>query len=136
MSGEDAMKYRMLGRTGMRVSEVSFGAGAIGSSWSPVDDEESLAALGWAVDLRVNFLDTADVCGDGRSERLIEYPGVETMQIIYNMFRQRPAELFFREAMRRKVGIIVWVLLASGLLTGKMSAQRAHHDLRGGQGLP
>jgi aryl-alcohol dehydrogenase-like predicted oxidoreductase len=215
------MKYRILGRTGMRVSEVSFGSWAIGSSWGPVDDEESIAALRRAVDLGVNFIDTADVYGDGRSEKLIarlrkerpetvyvatkagrklwphvaerytpaaiakfveqslrnlktealdllqlhcpptpayylpelfsgldalvkagklrhygvsvekveealkaiEYPGVETVQIIYNMFRQRPAELFFREAMRRKVGVIVRVPLASGLLTGKMSGR-------------
>ncbi|MCX7030174.1 MAG: aldo/keto reductase, partial [Spirochaetes bacterium] len=215
------MKYRMLGRTGMRVSEVSFGSWAIGAGWGPVDDEESLAALGRAVDLGVNFIDTADVYGDGRSEKLIarlrrersetvyvatkagrklsphvaesytpaaiarfveqslrnlktealdllqlhcpptqayympelfagldalvkagklrhygvsvekveealkaiEYPGVETVQIIFNMFRQRPAELFFREARERKVGIIVRVPLASGLLTGRMSAR-------------
>jgi aryl-alcohol dehydrogenase-like predicted oxidoreductase len=218
---EDAMKYRMLGRTGMKVSEVSFGSWAIGAGWGHVDDEESLAALGRAVDLGVNFIDTADVYGDGRSEKLIarltkarpetvyvatkagrklsphvaerytpaaiakfveqslrnlktealdllqlhcpptqayympelfagldalvkagklrhygvsvekveealkaiEYPGVETVQIIFNMFRQRPAELFFREARKRKVGIIVRVPLASGLLTGKMSAR-------------
>ena len=55
--------------------------------------------------------------------KAIEYPGVETVQIIFNMFRQRPAELFFREARRRKVGIIVRVPLASGLLTGRMSAR-------------
>ncbi len=215
------MKYRMLGRTGMKVSEVSFGAWAIGSAWGPVDDAESLAALNRAVDLGVNFIDTADVYGDGKSERLIarlrkerpeeihvatkagrkltphvaekytplaikrfvedslrnlkmealdllqlhcppaqvfytpevfegldqlvkagkvkhygvsvekveealkaiEYPGVETVQIIFNIFRQRPAELFFREAKARKVGIIVRVPLASGLLTGKMNRQ-------------
>ena len=215
------MRYRLLGRTGMKVSEVSFGSWAIGSSWGAVDDDESLAALNRAVDLGVNFIDTADVYGDGRSEKLIarlrkgrsetvyvatkagrklsphvaekytpaaiakfveqslrnlktealdllqlhcppaqayyspelfagldalvkagklrhygvsvekveealkaiEYPGVETVQIIFNMFRQRPAELFFREARRRKVGIIVRVPLASGLLTGRMSAR-------------
>jgi len=215
------MRYRVLGRTGMRVSAVSFGSWAIGSSWGPVDDEESLAALRRAVELGVNFIDTADVYGDGRSEKLIarlrkerpetiyvatkagrrlsphvaerytpaaiakfverslrnlktealdllqlhcpptqayyrpelfagldalvqagklrhygvsvekveealkaiEYPGVQTVQIIYNMFRERPAELFFREARRRKVGIIVRVPLASGLLTGRMGAR-------------
>ena len=51
--------------------------------------------------------------------KAIEYPGVETVQIIFNMFRQRPAELFFREAERKNIGIIVRVPLASGLLTGK-----------------
>jgi aryl-alcohol dehydrogenase-like predicted oxidoreductase len=218
---EDVMKYRMLGRTGMKVSAVSFGSWAIGAGWGPVDDAQSLAALNRAVDLGVNFIDTADVYGDGRSEKLIarlkkerrdmifvatkagrkisphvaegytnaaiakfveqslrnlktdtldllqlhcpptqvyyrpeifagldalvkagklkhygvsvekveealkaiEYPGVETVQIIFNMFRQRPAELFFREARRRKVGIIVRVPLASGLLTGRMSSR-------------
>lgn len=57
--------------------------------------------------------------------KAIEYPGVVSVQIIYNMFRQRPAELFFREAKRRDVGVIVRVPLASGLLTGKMNAQTA-----------
>lgn len=213
------MNYRLLGRTGMKVSEVSFGAWAIGSSWGKVDDRESLAALHKAVDLGVNFIDTADVYGMGRSEKLIgrllrerretiyvatkagrrldphtaerytpvairkfvedslknlrvdsidllqlhcpppqvyyepdlfdaldamvkagklknygvsvekveealkaiEYPGVRTVQIIYNIFRQRPADLFFREAKSRWVGIIARVPLASGLLTGRMT---------------
>jgi aryl-alcohol dehydrogenase-like predicted oxidoreductase len=213
------MKYRELGATGMNISEVSFGAWAIGASWGTVDDKESLAALHKAVDMGINFFDTADVYGDGRSEKLIarlrkerseqffvatkagrkldphvaekytgknirafiqqslnnlqvealdliqlhcpptqvfytpemfdalegmakegliknygvsvekveealkaiEYPGVKTVQIIFNMFRQRPAELFFREAKARKIGVIVRVPLASGLLTGKMT---------------
>ena len=215
------MQYRELGRTGMKVSTVSFGAWAIGGSWGHVDDSDSLAALNRAVDLGVNFIDTADVYGDGRSERLvaqllkqrketiyvatkagrrldphlaggynranltafverslknldteridllqlhcpptevyympetfgvlddlvkagklrnygvsvekveealkaIEYPDVKTVQIIFNIFRQRPAELFFGEALRRKVGILARVPLASGLLTGKLSAK-------------
>ncbi len=213
------MNYRLLGRTGMKVSEVSFGAWAIGSSWGTVDDRTSLAALHRAVDLGVNFIDTADVYGNGRSERLvgrllrerkeriyvatkagrrlsphtpdkytekalrrfvedslknlgvdaidllqlhcpptpvyyepgvfdildrlvtagklrnygvsvekveealkaIEYPGVKTVQIIYNIFRQRPQDLFFREARSRWVGVIARVPLASGLLSGRMS---------------
>jgi aryl-alcohol dehydrogenase-like predicted oxidoreductase len=213
------MNYRLLGKTGMKVSEVSFGAWAIGSAWGLVDDRESLAALHKAVDLGVNFIDTADVYGNGRSERLIgkllrertetiyvatkagrkitphvpekytaaaikkyvegslrnlrvdaldllqlhcpppqifytpelfgelddmvkagklknygvsvekveealkaiEYPGVKTVQIIFNMFRQRPAELFFREAKSRWIGILARVPLASGLLTGRMT---------------
>src|SRR5438445_9701352 len=65
------MKYRELGRTGWRVSEISFGAWAIGGSWGSVDDGESLAALHSAIDSGVNFIDTADVYGMGRSERLI-----------------------------------------------------------------
>jgi aryl-alcohol dehydrogenase-like predicted oxidoreductase len=216
----DAMKYRELGRTGWKVSEISFGAWAIGGSWGSVDDKASLAALHRAVDLGVNFIDTADVYGDGLSERLvaqlrrersetlyvatkagrrldphttegynrknltgfverslknlnsetldllqlhcpptevyyrpevfgvlddlvrqgklryygvsvekveealkaIEYPNVQSVQIIFNIFRQRPAELFFEQAKRRKVGILARVPLASGLLTGKMKA--------------
>ncbi len=215
------MHYRELGRTGWQVSEVSFGAWAIGSAWGQVDDRDSMKALHSAVDLGVNFIDTADVYGDGRSERLIarlrkersetvyvatkmggrldphtadgynarnfnafverslknletdaldlvqlhcpptevyyrpevfgalddlvavgkiryygvsvekveealkaiEYPNVQSVQIIFNMFRHRPAELFFGEAQRRKVGVLARVPLASGLLTGKMTPQ-------------
>lgn len=215
------MIYRKLGRTGWQVSEVGFGAWAIGGTWGQVDDKESLAALHKAIDLGVNFIDTSDVYGDGRSERLIgqvlkersetiyvatkmgrrlqphvaegytrenfnrfvecslknlgvealdivqlhcpptpvyyrpdvfgalddlvaegkikhygvsiekveealkaiEYPNVETVQIIFNMFRHRPAELFFEQAKKRDIGIIARVPLASGLLTGKMTRQ-------------
>ena len=210
------MQSRRLGKTGLDVSEIGFGAWAIGGSWGETDDEESLAALHAAVDAGVTFFDTADVYGDGRSERLlarllrerderlvvatkfgrrveqdpalftyenlrgwlersrenlgveavdlvqlhsppwetyylpevheacsrlvqeglvraygvsvekveealkaIEYDGVATVQIIFNMLRQRPAELFFDQARRRDVGVIVRVPLASGLLTGK-----------------
>ena len=65
------MRYRALGRTGWQVSDISFGAWAIGGSWGKVSDEESLATLRKAVECGVNFIDTADVYGDGRSERLI-----------------------------------------------------------------
>ena len=65
------MKYRELGRTGWKVSEISFGAWAIGGAWGNVDDKESLAALHAALDGGVNFFDTADVYGDGRSEQLM-----------------------------------------------------------------
>ena len=65
------MEYRELGRTGWKVSAISFGAWAIGGTWGAVDDKESIAALHRAVDLGVNFFDTADVYGDGRSERLL-----------------------------------------------------------------
>src|SRR5437868_6343274 len=65
------MKYRELGRTGWKVSEISFGAWAIGGTWGQVDDSESMATLHRALDLGVNFFDTADVYGDGRSERLL-----------------------------------------------------------------
>lgn len=212
------MQYRELGRTGWKVSTVSFGAWAIGEAWGPVDDSESLAALHRAVELGVNFFDTADAYGDGRSERLlaelrrqrsetlyiatkigrrldphlaagynranltafverslrnletesldlvqlhcpppqvyympevfgvlddlvkagkvrhygvsvekveealkaIEFPNLQTVQIIFNMFRQRPAELLFEQVQKRKVGILARVPLASGLLTGKL----------------
>ena len=65
------MEYRELGRTGWKISTISFGAWAIGGTWGQVDDTESMAALHRALDLGVNFFDTADVYGDGHSERLI-----------------------------------------------------------------
>jgi aryl-alcohol dehydrogenase-like predicted oxidoreductase len=214
------MNYRALGRTGWKISEISFGAWAIGGAWGQVSDEESLAALNQAVDSGINFLDTADVYGDGRSHRLIaklkdsrkeeiivatkvgrrlprqtvegysranitswvddnlrslntealdllqlhcpptdayyhpeifgvldelvdagkvrfygvsverveealkamEYPNVQSVQIIFNCFRQRPADLFFAQAKAKQVGILARVPLASGLLTGKFRA--------------
>ena len=212
------MQYRELGRTGWKVSTVSFGAWAIGGTWGNVKDDESIAALHRALDLGVNFFDTADVYGDGHSEQLlaklrkernepfyvatkagrranphvassytkenltayverslknldvealdllqlhcpptevfympetfdaldglvkagklryygvsvekveealkaIEYPNVQSVQIIFNIFRQRPMDLFFGEAIRRKVGILARLPLSSGMLTGKM----------------
>jgi aryl-alcohol dehydrogenase-like predicted oxidoreductase len=213
------MQYRELGRTGWKVSAVSCGTWAIGAEWGIVDDRESLTALHRALDLGVNLFDTADVYGDGRSERLlaqlreerqepfyvatkagrrlnphlaegynrenltafverslrnlktdtldllqlhcpptpvyympevfevldeligsgklrnygvsvekveealkaIEYPGVQSVQIIFNMFRQRPSELFFAEAQRRRVGIFARLPLSSGMLSGKLT---------------
>jgi aryl-alcohol dehydrogenase-like predicted oxidoreductase len=214
------MQYRALGRTGMHVSSISFGAWAIGGSWGAVDDGESMRALHAAVDAGVNFIDTADVYGDGRSERLIarlrrerpgaplyvatkagrrlpaqtpegytrgnltswidrslanlevdaidllqlhcpptpvfasdevygvlddlkhagklrhygvsvervdealeaiRHPGVDSVQIIFNMFRLKPAGEFFGAAAAAKVGILARVPLASGLLTGKLT---------------
>ncbi len=213
------MKYRQLGRTGWKVSEISFGCWAIGGTWGKVSDKESMDALHTALNNGVNFFDTADVYGDGRSERLlaklkkesndkfyiatkagrrlnphlaagytpknlnafverslrnletdvldllqlhcpptevyympevfdildslvekgkvlhygvsvekveealkaIEYPNVKTVQIIFNIFRQRPKDLFFREAERKKIGILARVPLSSGLLTGKFN---------------
>jgi aryl-alcohol dehydrogenase-like predicted oxidoreductase len=53
--------------------------------------------------------------------KAIEYPGVQSVQIVYNLLRQRPAELFFREARRRGVGILARLPLSSGLLTGKLT---------------
>ncbi len=77
------MKYRELGRTGWKVSEVSFGCWAIGSQWGAVDDRESLEALHRAVDLGVNFFDTADIYGMGRSERLVAQLRKERSETIY-----------------------------------------------------
>ena len=77
------MEYRELGRTGWKVSSVSFGAWAIGGSWGTVDDRESIAALNRAIDLGVNFIDTADVYGDGRSERLVAKVRKERKENIY-----------------------------------------------------
>jgi aryl-alcohol dehydrogenase-like predicted oxidoreductase len=214
------MQYRELGRTGWKVSSISFGAWAIGGTWGVVSDAESFAALNRALDLGVNMFDTADVYGDGRSERLlaklrrertepfyiatkagrrldphtaagynranltafvdrslknlerealdllqlhcpptavyytpevfgilddlvtagklryygvsvekveealkaIEYPNVQSLQIIFNMFRQRPAELLFAQVKKRGVGILARVPLASGMLTGRLRA--------------
>src|SRR5690349_25116146 len=77
------MNYRNLGRTGFRVSTISFGAWAIGGTWGDVDDRESLAALHRAVDLGINFFDTADVYGDGRSEQLLAKLRRETRTPFY-----------------------------------------------------
>jgi aryl-alcohol dehydrogenase-like predicted oxidoreductase len=219
------VKTRRLGKSGLEVSEIGFGAWAIGGAWGETDDGESLAAMHAAVDAGVTFFDTADVYGEGRSERLIgrllrerderlvvatkfgraaeptipnlgyeqlrawlegsrerlgvervdlvqlhcptweayyapavfdacdrlvddglvssygvsvekveealkaiEYPGVASVQIIFNVFRQRPAGLFFEQARRRDVGVIARVPLASGLLTGKLSADSTFAD--------
>ena len=61
--------------------------------------------------------------------KALEYPGLSTVQIIFNLLRQRPSELFLREAKRKNVGVLVRVPLASGLLTGKMSEE---NELRRG----
>ncbi|WP_313654971.1 aldo/keto reductase [Pantoea sp.] len=215
------MKLRTLGRTGQRVSEIGFGAWAIGGTWGEVSLEDARAALNAALDAGVTFIDTADVYGDGRSEKIIaevlnarggerpfvatklgrrlsphvaqgytadnlnafidrsrenlqtdtldlvqlhcpptevyynpdvfavmdemvaagkirhygvsvekveeglkalEFSNVSSIQLIYNIFRQRPAERLLREAKQRDVAIIARVPLASGLLTGKMRA--------------
>src|SRR5690606_40659485 len=68
---ESSMRSRAFGRTGRDVGEIGFGAWAIGAAWGTVDDSESVAALHAALDAGVDFIDTADVYGDGHSERLI-----------------------------------------------------------------
>ncbi|MCX7735052.1 MAG: aldo/keto reductase, partial [bacterium] len=77
------MKYRNFGKTGWKVSEIGFGAWAIGGTWGKVDDKESLYALHKAVDLGVNFFDTADVYGDGKSEQLISQLRKERSEEFY-----------------------------------------------------
>ena len=90
------MECRPLGRTDMKVSAISFGAWAIGGTWGPVDDEESMRALHAAIDAGTNFIDTADVYGDGRSERLVarlrrERPG-ETIHVATKAGRRLPRQ--------------------------------------------
>jgi aryl-alcohol dehydrogenase-like predicted oxidoreductase len=65
------VKYRLLGRTGWEVSEVGFGAWALGADWGYVSESDAVSALHVAIDEGMNFIDTADVYGDGRSEKLI-----------------------------------------------------------------
>ncbi len=65
------MQYRKLGKSGMDVSEIGFGAWAIGGSWGPQNEQDSVAALNKALDLGVNFIDTAAGYGDGKSEKII-----------------------------------------------------------------
>jgi aryl-alcohol dehydrogenase-like predicted oxidoreductase len=88
------MRTRRLGKTGFEVSEIGFGAWAIGGSWGETDDAESLAALNAAVDAGVTFIDTADVYGDGRSEQIVgrfakERPG---LTVATKMGRRVPQE--------------------------------------------
>src|SRR4051812_41629772 len=90
------MEYRQLGRTGMRVSAIGFGAWAIGGSWGEVDDEASMRALHAMVEAGTNFIDTADVYGDGRSERLVgrlrrERPR-DTLYVATKAGRRLPAQ--------------------------------------------
>jgi len=85
------MNYRELGRTGWQISEISFGAWAIGGAWGNVDDRESIAALHAALDGGVNFFDTADVYGDGHSERLLAKLKKERKEIFFHRHKSRTA---------------------------------------------
>ena len=213
------MKFRQFSNIGWRVSEIGLGCWAIGSEWGDVTQEDATEVLKTSLDKGINFFDTADVYGDGRSEQFvgellkstsekiyvatksgrrlnphnsegynpqniesfidrslknlgvecidllqlhcppsdvcskketfemmddivkkgkilhygvsvekvseamdaIQFPNVKSIQIIFNMFRQKPSEEFFKEAAKRDVAIIARVPLASGLLTGKMN---------------
>ncbi|MBX5102167.1 aldo/keto reductase [Rhizobium lentis] len=216
------MKHHAFGRMPFTVTNVGFGAWQIGGSWGDISEEDGRAALNAALDAGMTFIDTADVYGDGRSEKIIadvlktrggerpmvatkagrrlnphvaegytkvnlegfidrslknlavdsldlvqlhcpprevlyrpevfegldalqkagkikgygvsvekvedglkaiEYPGVVSIQIIYNIFRQRPNHLFLQEARRKNVAIIARVPLASGLLSGKITRE-------------
>jgi aryl-alcohol dehydrogenase-like predicted oxidoreductase len=215
------VKYRKLGKTGFEVSEVSLGTWQIGASWGSISEKDAISLLHAAIDNGINFFDTADVYGDGRSESLIaqvlaerqekvyvatkagrrlqphtadgyneknltafverslsnlkretldlvqlhcppndvyyrpetfealdtlkragkilyygvsvekieeaikatEFPGIASVQIIFNIFRQRPKELFFPLAQKCDVGILVRLPLASGLLGGKITKE-------------
>ncbi|WP_223596230.1 aldo/keto reductase [Neobacillus bataviensis] len=67
------MEYRTLGKSGLKVSEIGFGAWAIGGdAWGPVEDQQSIQAMNYAFELGVNFFDTADVYGNGHSEKLVK----------------------------------------------------------------
>lgn len=82
--GAGRVHYRVLGRTGLKVSEIGFGAWGIGKGmWVGAEDEESLRSLHRAIDLGVNFIDTALVYGDGHSERLVGRVVRERRESVY-----------------------------------------------------
>lgn len=220
------MNYRNLGKTGIKVSEVSFGTWAIGGAWGSKNDEEALRSLDRAIGEGVNFFDTADVYGDGHSEELLakatrgredeisiatkfcragdifskanyseeavrayceaslkrlnreaidlyqihcppleilqdgtvfevlnklkqegkirhygvsvetaeegllclQNPNVSALQVIFNMFRQKPLEELLPKAKQQNVGILVRLPLASGLLTGKFTKDHVFEE--------
>ena len=85
------MKYRRLGNTGFDVSEVSLGTWQIGASWGSVSEKDSIQLLNAAIDNGINFFDTADVYGDGRSERLIAQVLRDRSEKIYVATKAGPA---------------------------------------------
>ena len=216
------MKYRKFSDLGWNVSEIGLGCWEIGGSWGDVSEHDAREILKKALDKGVNFFDTADVYGDGRSEKFlgefikstsekifvttksgrrwrgtnyprgykqkhieefidrslinlgidcidllqlhcppseicskketyemmdeivkkgkiayygvtvhklsdameaIQFPNVKSIQIVFNIFRQKPAESFFKEAKKRNVAIIARGPLASGLLTGEINQE-------------
>ena len=216
------MKYRKFSDLGWNVSEIGLGCWEIGGSWGDVSEHDAREILKKALDKGVNFFDTADVYGDGRSEKFlgelikstsekifvttksgrrwrgtnyprgykqkhieefidrslinlgidcidllqlhcppseicskketyemmdeivkkgkiayygvtvhklsdameaIQFPNVKSIQIVFNIFRQKPAESFFKEAKKKNVAIIARGPLASGLLTGEINQE-------------
>src|SRR5438876_12152769 len=90
------MHYRTLGRTGLQVSEIGYGAwGISGSGWIGAQDEESLQALQRAIELGVNFIDTALAYGEGHSERLVGAVVRETKQRIYVATKVPPKNMLW-----------------------------------------
>src|SRR5437868_3088521 len=103
------MEYRTLGRTGWNISVIGFGAWGIGGGdWGTTDDKTSLAALNRAIDLGVNFIDTADVYGDGHSERLIA-----------KLRRERPSDKIY---VATKAGRRHWPPSSSAFTRANLSA--------------
>src|SRR4028119_1487808 len=81
---EVRVNYRKLGRTGLEVSEVGYGAWGIGKSqWMGAEDAESLKALNRAIDLGLTFIDTALAYGNGHSERLVGQVVGEREETVY-----------------------------------------------------
>src|SRR6202022_2635976 len=91
-----SMRYRKLGRTGFEVSELGYGAWGIGGKqWKGATDDESVAALRRAIELGVNFIDTALAYGEGHSERLVGNVVRETKQRIYVATKIPPKNLLW-----------------------------------------
>jgi len=86
------MKQRPFGKSGFDVSEIGFGAWALGSHWGPQDDDDSIAAFNRAIDLGVNFIDTAQIYGEGRSERLIARVLAQRSERVYVGTKTPPSD--------------------------------------------
>lgn len=84
------MKYRIFGKLGWRISEISFGAWALGGAWGAQNDRESVAALQRALDLGINLIDTAAGYGGGRSERVIAEAIVGRREKVYLVTKTPP----------------------------------------------
>ena len=126
------MRSRTLGRTGVSVSEIGFGAWAIGGGWGEQKEEDSIAALHRALDLGCTFIDTAAGYGDGHSVGLstpehdqnsvidlMRGGWLDAVQVIYNVFDQEPAAELLPVAQETNVGVIVRVVLDEGVLAGR-----------------